>query len=67
MNLYIVKHPKLGYLAGNRTNGHYYTPDIQMSRKFNRKCDASNAKVQIEWEKWALDESEVISIQLTIC
>lgn len=66
MNLYIIKHPKLGYLAGNRSNGHYFTPDIQMSRKFNRKADATNAKVQIEWEKWALDESSVKSITFDV-
>lgn len=59
MNLYIIKHPKLGYLAGNRSNGHYFTPDIQMSRKFNRKADATNAKVQIRWERWALNESNI--------
>lgn len=62
MNIYIIKHPQLGYLGGNRSSGHYFTPDIQMSRKFNRKSDATNAKVQIMWEKWALDESTVEQI-----
>lgn len=66
MNLYIIKHPKLGYLSGNRSNGHYFTPELQMARKFNRKCDATNAKVQIMWEKWALDESSVESITFDV-
>lgn len=59
--IWVVYHPQLKYLCGNRANSHW-SADFQSSRKFNRKSDASNAKVQSQTD--FIGESEVIEIPI---
>ena len=43
MKFYVLKHPEKGYIAGTRDR-RYFTQNLQMSRKFNRRSDATNSK-----------------------
>lgn len=61
MKIFVICHPKLGYLAGNKSY-RYWTPKLQMARKWNRRCDAEQSRIYTETDL-LLNESQVHCIE----
>ena len=62
IKIFVIYHQELGY----RTRDGYFTPDLQMARKFNRKCDATQSWFYSQINTDFLDESEVLGIDLEV-
>lgn len=60
IKIFVIVHPKLGYLCKDG----YYTVELQHSRKFNRKCDATQCLLHSKQNVDFLCECEVNVIEL---